>query len=212
MTDMDVPLGRAVGNWPEVEESIRCLQGADVPDLMTVTLALAGEMLHLGGVAGSPEDGRDRARRAIASGQAFETFVTMVEAQGGDPAVLRDPSSRATPPATNVHAPTHAQGFVSDLDALALGRTAMALGAGRRTKADKVDPTAGIVLCKKPGDPVIPGEVLARLYTQKTDEIDRFSESVTAAYTFSDTQPASTRMLIDRYTKDGWSNVKTSSI
>ncbi len=207
MTNMDVPLGRAVGNWPEVEESIRCLQGADVPDLMEVTLALAGEMLHLGGVAASPEAGRRQAQDAIASGQAFDKFVALVEAQHGDPSVLTDPASRAgAAPAADVRAPDHARGYVADLDALALGYTAVALGAGRRTKEDRVDPTAGIVLHKKPGDAVAPGEVLAQLYTKKTDEIDRFSASVQAAYSFSDTQPPPARMLLDRYTKAGWMN------
>ncbi len=202
---MDVPLGRAVGNWPEVEESIRCLQGADVPDLMEVTLALAGEMLHLGGVAASPEAGRWQAQDAIASGQAFDKFVELVEAQHGDPSVLTDPASRAdAAPAADVRAPDHARGYVADLDALALGYTAVALGAGRRTKEDVVDPTAGIVLHKKPGDAVTPGEVLAHLYTQKTDELAPFSASIQAAYTFSETQPAPPPMLLDRYTKAGW--------
>ncbi len=206
MTNMDVPLGRAVGNWPEVEESIRCLQGADVPDLMEVTLALAAEMLHLGGVAASPEAGRGQAQDAIASGQAFDKFVELVEAQYGDPSVLYDPASHAAAPAADVRAPDHARGYVADLDALALGYTAVALGAGRRTKEDRVDPTAGLVLHKKPGDAVAPGEVLAQLYTKKTDEIDLFSASVQAAYRFSDTQPPPARMLLDRYTKAGWMN------
>ncbi len=203
MTNMDIPLGRAVGNWPEVEESIRCLQGADVPDLMEVTLALAGEMLHLGGVATSPEAGRRRAQDAIASGQAFDKFVELVEAQHGDPSVLTDPASHAAP-AADVRAPDHARGYIADLDALAVGYTAVALGAGRRTKEDVVDPTAGIVLHKKPGDAVTPGEVLAHLYTKKTDEIAPFAASIQAAYTFSDTQPAPPPMLLDRYTKAGW--------
>ena len=205
MTAMDAPLGRGIGNWPEVEESIRCLQGADVPDLMDVTLALAGEMLHLGGVAASPEAGRRQAQDAIDSGRAFDKFVELVEAQHGDPSVLVDPGSRAGAiPTAEVRAPDHAHGYVADLDALALGYTAVALGAGRRTKEDRVDPTAGIVLHKKPGEAVAPGEVLAHLYTKKTDEIDRFSASTQAAYTFSDTQPPPARMLLDRYTKAGW--------
>ncbi len=205
MTSMDVPLGRAIGNWPEVEESIRCLQGADVPDLMEVTLALAGEMAHLGGVAASPEEGRALARQAIASGKAFDKFVELVEAQHGDASVLSDPASRAaSAPAAEVLAPGHGQRYVADLDALALGHTAVAMGAGRRTKNDRVDPTAGIVLHKKPGDAVAPGDVLASLFTKKTDTLAVFSTAIQAAYTFSDTEPKPAPMLLDRYTEEEW--------
>ncbi|MFQ5570473.1 MAG: thymidine phosphorylase [Rhodothermales bacterium] len=205
MTNMDAPLGHALGNWPEVEESIRCLQGADVPDLMDVTLALAGEMLHLGGVAETPEAGCTQAREAIASGKAFDKLVELVEAQHGDPSVLHDPSSRAGfASAAEVYVPDDAHGYVADLDALALGQIAVVMGAGRRVKEDAVDPTAGIVLHKKPGDAVTPGDLLARLYTKKTGETAYFSKTVQAAYAFSDTQPAPKRMLLDRYTRDGW--------
>ncbi len=205
MTCMDVPLGRAVGNWPEVEESIQCLQGADVPDLMEVTLALAGEMVHLGGQAASPEEGRHKAQEALDSGKAFDMFVKLVEAQHGDTAVLYDPASRpGAVPAGDVRAPDHAEGYVADLDALALGLAAVGLGAGRRTKEDVVDPTAGITLLKKPGDPIAPGDVLATVYTTNTAEVASSSATIQAAYTFSDTPPSETPMLLDRYTKDGW--------
>ena len=205
MTSMDVPLGRAIGNWPEVEESIRCLRGEAVPDLMEVTLALAGEMIFLGRAAASPEEGRTRARQAIASGKAFDKFVELVEAQQGDASVLHDPASRdGAAPVAEVHAPEHAHGYVADLDALAPGHLAMAMGAGRRTKDDAVDPTAGIVLHKKPGDAIAPGDVLASLYTKKNDALARFSTTLQTAYAFSETQPDPTSMLLDRYTKDGW--------
>lgn len=205
MTNMDIPLGRCIGNWPEVEESVRCLRGEVVSDLMEVTLTLAGEMLHLGGVADTPDTGRMLAQESIANGTAFDKFVELVEAQGGDPSVLHDPSSRPdTTPVAEVRAPDNAHGYVTDLDPLSLGYTAVAMGAGRRVKEDVVDPTAGIILNKKPGDPVAPGDVLATLYTKKRDDIALFSKKVQDAYQFSDTQPASARMLIDRYTKDGW--------
>lgn len=205
MTRMDVPLGNALGNWPEVEESIRCLQGEDVPDLMEVTLALAGEMLHLGGVAATPEAGREQAQQAIDSGAAFDKFVALVEAQGGNAAVLHDPAERENAePATDVHAPDDASGYVADLDALALGHTAVALGAGRRVKEDKVDPTAGIVLLKKPGDAITRGDVLARLYTQRTNNLATFRETVRNAYTFAEQAPAPASRLMDRYIVEGW--------
>jgi pyrimidine-nucleoside phosphorylase len=205
MTRMDVPLGNALGNWPEVEESIQCLQGEAVPDLMEVTLALAGEMLHLGGVAETPEAGREQAQQAIDSGAAFDKFVALVAAQGGDTDVLHDPSERKnTDPAADVRAPDDASGYVADLNALALGHAAVALGAGRRVKEEDVNPTAGIVLLKKPGDPIAPGEVLARLYTRKTNDLAAFIETVRAAYTFAEQAPEPASLLMDRYTVEGW--------
>ncbi len=207
LTDMNAPLGRAVGNWPEVEESIRCLRGDDVPDLMTVTLALAGEMLHLGGVVASPEEGRQQAQAAIDDGKAFEKFVELVEAQGGDAAVLHAPERReGAVPAGEVRATEDAAGYVATLDALALGYAAVDMGAGRRRKEDEVDPTAGLVLNKKPGEPVQAGDLLARLYTKKTDHVESFTKAVQQAFTYTDTPPMLPEMLMDRYTTAGWAN------
>lgn len=205
MTRMDVPLGRAVGNWPEVEESIRGLRGADIPDLMEVTLALAGEMLHLGGVVDTPEDGQRKAQQAVESGAAFDVLTELVEAQGGDVSVLHAPDMRPdVPEPIEVVAPDEAGGTVHTIDALAIGYAAVDLGAGRRTKEDDVDPTAGIVLAKKPGETVGPGDVLARLYTRRTDEVDRIAGDVQNAFTLADETPVLPPMCIDRYTADGW--------
>ncbi|NBC16032.1 MAG: thymidine phosphorylase [Bacteroidetes bacterium] len=205
MTRMDVPLGRAVGNWPEVEESIRGLRGAEIPDLMEVTLALAGEMLHLGGVADSPEAGQQQAQEAVDSGAAFDVLTDLVEAQGGDVSVLHAPDTRPdVPEPIDVVAPDDAEGAVQTIDALAIGYAAVDLGAGRRTKEDTVDPTAGHSLAKKPGEAVAPGEVLARLYTHRTDDVDRIAEDVRAAFTITDEASVVPPMCIDRYTADGW--------
>lgn len=205
MTRMDVPLGRAVGNWPEVAESIACLRGEhDETDLMQVTYALAGEMLCLGGVADTPEAGRSQARQAVASGQALEMLRTLVEAQGGDVGVINDPSTRAdSEPATTVEAPEGVDGYVIDLDALAVGRLAVDLGAGRRTKEDTVNPTAGLRLAK-PGDPVTSGDALAYIYTERTEHIDTFRGQLLDAFSFGETPPASRAPLLGRYTPSGW--------
>lgn len=206
MTRMDVPLGRAVGNWPEVVESIRCLRGADVPDLVEVTLALAGEMVHLGGAAATPEAGRERARAAIDSGAAFDAFVKLVDAQGGEVRVIHDPDARdGAAPAAAVRAPDDARGTVAGLDALAIGRVAVELGAGRRTKEEDVDPTAGLVLNKKPGDPVEPGDVLAHLYTSRTDRLAACTKNVQHAFAYADDPPAPTSVILGRYTRGEWS-------
>ncbi|MDQ7041707.1 MAG: thymidine phosphorylase [Rhodothermus sp.] len=207
LTDMNVPLGRAVGNWPEVVESLQALQGnfAGIEDLIEVTLALAGEMLWLGGVADTPEAGRQQARAALTDGRAFERFCDMVKAQGGDVRVLEHPDTRPdTEPASEVPAPAEARGYVADLDARAVGRLAVQLGAGRRVKEDPVDPTAGLVLHRKPGDPVAPGDVLATLYTHRHDQLDAFRRELLSAYRFAETPPPPRPLLRARYAEGQW--------
>jgi pyrimidine-nucleoside phosphorylase len=206
LTRMETPLGRAVGNWPEVAESIRCLRGdEDDSDLMTVTLALAGEMLALGEVADTPEAGREQAREAIADGSAFDKLVEMTEAQGGDVSVLHDLDARPkVPEPITVRAPDEAGGYVAGLDALAVGRLSVALGAGRQTKEDDVDPTAGLVLEKRLGDAARPGEPMARLFTRATDDAD-FAERLQDAFAFSEEPPDVPPVLMDRYDgENGW--------
>ncbi len=208
LTAMDTPLGRAVGNWPEMAESIRVLRGetpagGPVADLLEVTLALAAEMLHLGGAAGSVGDGHAKAAAALADGRAFEKFAQLVEAQGGDPAVLDDPDRReGAQPVATVEAPEEAQGFVADLDARALGHAAVRLGAGRAKKEDAVDPTAGFVLLKKPGDAVAPGEPLAHVFAAGASRVDE--AAVRTAFSFSDHPPAPAPLLLDRYDGSAW--------
>jgi len=206
MTRMDVPLGRAVGNWPEVAESIACLRGEhDDTDLMTVTYALAGEMLCLGGQADTPEAGRQMAQDAVASGQALDTLRTLVGAQDGDVSVIDAPDARPdAEPAATVDAPDDASGYVTDLDALAVGHLTVDLGAGRRTKEDSVDPTAGLTLAKKPGDAVTSGDALAYIHTKHADRIDDFQQRLLDAYTFGATPPETPSPVFDRYTPDGW--------
>jgi pyrimidine-nucleoside phosphorylase len=209
MTNMDVPLGRAVGNWPEVAESIACLRGEheDTP-LMAVVRALAGEMIALGGKADTAAEGRERAREAIASGAALERFREFVEAQNGDPSVVDDPSARPdSAPVAAVRAPDDARGYVADLDALAIGHAAVDLGAGRRTKEDEVDPVAGLSDLKKPGDPIAPGDVLARLHTRDSTAVDAVRAAVREAYAFSETPPDLPPPVHSRYSTEGWAEV-----
>ena len=207
MTNMDVPLGRAVGNWPEVREAIACLRGehAEAP-LMQIVRGLAGEMIALGGAAESPEAGRETARAALESGDALERFRRLVEAQGGNPAVIDDPDTRPdSAPVATVTAPAGVGGYVADLDARSIGQAAVELGAGRQKKEDTVDLVAGLTELKKPGDAVEDGDVLARLHASESPDLDAARTAVLDAYSFSDTPPASSAALKARYTPDGWS-------
>lgn len=204
ITDMDVPLGRAAGNWPEVAEAVRGLRGEGPEDLMTVTLALAGEMLVLGGAAETAEAGRARAEEAVNDGSAFAKLLALAEAQGGDPAAIEDPDAReGAGPRATVHAPESAGGYVTDCDALAVGRAALALGAGRRNKEDAVDPLAGVVLAKKPGDPVAAGDVLARLHASADAGVDEARARLLDAFRYGEAPPERRPLLCDRIAAEG---------
>ena len=205
LTQMDVPLGRAVGNGPETAEAVSLLRG-ETPaggacdDTLDVTLALAGEMLALGGVASSAGAGRQKAQAALDDGSALATFRALVEAQGGDAGVLDHPARLMGEPVATVDA--HEGGVVSDLDALALGYAAVALGAGRAKKEDAVDPKAGFVLNKRPGETVEPGEPLATIYASDAARID--VDAVRAAFTVSDAAAPPRPLLLDRYAEGSW--------
>ncbi len=205
LTDMDAPLGRAIGNGPETAEAVRILRG-ETPaggacdDVVEVTLALAGEMLHLGDAADSPDDGRQRAAAALADGRALDVFRAVVRAQGGDVSVLDEPDRLMGDPVATVTA--DADGVVADLDALALGYAAVSLGAGRARKEDDVDPKAGFVLHVRTGDRVRAGDVLAQIYA--SDPSRATPDAVRDAVTISDRAPAPRPLLIDRFDGERW--------
>ncbi len=180
LTRMDVPLGRAVGNAVEVEESVQALRGNGPADLMEVTLALAREMLALAGLDG------DRAAdpaAAIADGRALAAWRTMIRAQGGDP-------DAALPRAAHVRTwPSPGTGWLSRLDALAVGTAAWRLGAGRARKEDDVSAAAGVICLAKPGDRVEAGQPLLEL---RADDPGRFGPALAAlagAAAVSDQEP-----------------------
>ncbi len=168
LTRMDVPLGRAVGNAVEVEESVQALQGNGAADLMEVTLALAREMLAL---AGLPPEGTADPAAAIADGRALAAWQAMIRAQGGDP-------DAALPAAAHVQTwPCPGTGWLSRLDALAVGTAAWRLGAGRARKEDDVSAAAGVICLAKPGDRVEAGQPLLEL---RADDPGRFGPALAA--------------------------------
>ena len=164
LTRMDVPLGRAVGNAVEVTESVEALQGNGPADLMEVTLALAGQMLALADLDADPA-------AAIADGRALAAYRAMVRAQGGDP-------DAALPEAEHTQfLPAPATGWLTGLDALAVGIAAWRLGAGRVRKEDAVSAAAGIICLAKPGERVQAGQPLLEL---RADDPGRFGPALAA--------------------------------
>ena len=162
ITDMSQPLGSAVGNANEIVESIAVLHGGGPVDLVEVTYRLGAEMLIMAGVASNPTDAREQLQRAVADGRAFAKLEEVVIAQGGDPAVLHDPSLLASAPEESVVAATR-DGVVTLCDALDLGAAAVRLGAGRATKDEQIDPGVGFMVCVKVGDTVSTGDPLVRI-------------------------------------------------
>jgi pyrimidine-nucleoside phosphorylase len=165
LTAMDRPLGRACGNALEVEEAIEGLRGSGPADLMDVTYALAAEMLVLVGA----EPDRAAARRAleesVASGRALETFAHVIEAQGGNPALVDDPAVLPQARAVEVYRADRS-GVVERVEPRRIGRAIVELGGGRAAVDDAVDPTVGFVITVKPGDAVRAGEPIASVFAR----------------------------------------------
>ncbi|MCU7492312.1 MAG: thymidine phosphorylase [Bacteroidota bacterium] len=171
ITDMNQPLGRYIGNWLEVYESIRVLQGEKSDDLMEVTHSLTGAMIYLGGKASSIEEGVEVSREMITSGKAFEKLIEIVKLQGGDINLVKNPGKYPKPRIVEtVTAPK--SGYFNAIDNFALGMVSLELGAGRMTKEDVIDPKAGIVFYPKLGDRINKGDVIAEFHTDRKNKIE----------------------------------------
>jgi len=194
ITNMDEPLGYAVGNWLEVVESIECLKGKDVRDLMEVTEVLGGAMVMLGGKARTIEDGIRHCKDAVASGRAFDKFREMVRRQGGDVSSIENPG-RYPKSACSYEIKASARGTIDEIDSLEVGLAGIMLGAGRMRIEEKIDPKAGILLKKKVGDPVDAGETLAVLYTDRKDSLEEARRRVERAIVIA-TKPSAGSPLI----------------
>jgi pyrimidine-nucleoside phosphorylase len=163
LTDMEAPLGSTIGNALEIVETIDTLRGGGSADLIAVVLRLSSRMLLLGGVESDAAAATARVAQALASGRALHTFARMVEAHGGDPRVVDDPSLLPAAPGRARFEASRA-GFVARMKAEALGRASNVLGAGRSAVGDPVDHAVGIVTLVKPGDRVERGQPLLELH------------------------------------------------
>jgi thymidine phosphorylase len=185
LTDMDTPLGLAVGNAVEVEESLAVLAGGGPADVVELTLALAREMLAAAGIEADPA-------RALESGAAMDSWKAMIRAQGGDPDAAL-PTARET---EVLRATT--DGVVAGIDAMDVGLAAWRLGAGRARKEDPVSFGAGIVLKVRPGDPVRAGDVLLELRADEPARIPAALATAAGAVRIGPSAPTRAPLLIDR--------------
>lgn len=187
ITDMQKPLGYAVGNSVEVAEAIDALKGHWRDDLRDVCLTLACEMLKLAG-KGSADECMAMAEKAVTDGSATAALRKMITMQGGDPAVLDDISLLGVPKEKR-EVFSSSEGYITGISCEATGILSMHLGAGRLTKESIIDRTAGILFNKGVGDHVRKGELLGTLFTSTTCDMDKAAAEMEALFTFSDTRP-----------------------
>jgi pyrimidine-nucleoside phosphorylase len=165
ITAMDRPLGRACGNALEVEEAVHALRGEGPPDVMRVTYALGAEMMMLAGSAPSRDAAHRMMEVSISSGRAVEKFQDVVEAQGGNPAVIDDPSLLPQSRECELF-PAPRTGVIAAIEPRAIGRGVIALGGGRNRMDDAIDHSVGFVIGTRPGDYVRQGEPLATVFAR----------------------------------------------
>jgi pyrimidine-nucleoside phosphorylase len=198
LSGMDQPLGHEVGNALEVVESLSCLRGErNESDLMEITLALADEMLVLGGAAATPEEARAKNLSHLADGSALAKFCEMAAAQGADVSMLRDPAK--LPKAKIVADCTApAAGWVAKVDAEAVGRAALVLGGGRQKTSDKVDFAVGISDLAKIGDKVEAGDLLARIHADTEEGLAQARDFMEKAFAIVSDPPEKKPLIAGR--------------
>ncbi|MBQ2767594.1 MAG: thymidine phosphorylase [Clostridia bacterium] len=193
VTNMDLPLGYAIGNALEVAEAIEILRGEGSPALREICLALAANMVAISRDI-STEEATAQVTEALDSGRALAKFAEWIAAQGGDASCAEEPARLGQAPfLRTICAPC--EGYLTAMDAERIGRAAMLLGAGRATKEDIIDPLAGIRLCATVGDKLCAGDALAVLHTSDETKFAAAEAAFLSAMTF-DAQPPKTLPLI----------------
>lgn len=200
LTSMEAPLGYAVGNALETAEAIDVLLGRGPEDLVECTMVLGAEMLRLGGAAKTESAARKMLADAIRTRKGARVFENIIRAQKGDPRVVEEPDRLPRAPRVIGVKSTHA-GFVTGIDALEIGLSGVAMGAGR-TRADQaVDPAVGIVLHKKLGDSIAKGEVLAEVHVRDKAAADRVCGRIRDAYEISARKKKTLPLVLDTIRK-----------
>ncbi len=196
LTDMDQPLGWAIGNALEVREAVDTLQGRGPADLTALVCELAAEMMHVAGVERDREAGLARAAALMSSGEAFEVFCKAVAAQGGDEATIRDLDRLPRAEKTQAFVARRG-GFVRAFKCKEVGLIAMALGAGRQTTEDVIDHGVGLMLHKKRGDAVEAGEALATIHHRGDCDLGEIESRLIDAIEIGDEAPLLGPLVIE---------------
>lgn len=190
---MDQPLGFAVGNWLEVVESVECLKGKDVSDLMEVSHNLAGAMIYLGEKASSIEEGVEISKEQIKNGCAYKKFLEITANQGGNISFIKEVEKY--PKSKNIaKLKSKTVGYVKSINAFEIGMAGIELGAGRMKHDDIIDPKAGLLFSKKVGDEVNVNDTLVTLFTDK-DDVQSTLNRVEKSIEISNLKPEKIKMI-----------------
>ena len=195
ITNMDLPLGHAIGNALEVKEAIAVLRGNGPSDLTEVCLTLASVMISLS-MGISIDDAKIKAETMLSSGAAYAKFIEWIGMQGGDAEYAKDPTLFGEAK-YSADIKAERDGYIASADAEKIGIAAMRLGAGRETKESIIDPRAGIILAKKPGDKVTAGDVIATLHTERKETLEGASALMAEAIGYSEDMPRAQKMILD---------------
>ena len=194
VTDMNQPLGNYIGNWLEVYESIEILRDGKKNDLTELSIILAGAMIYLGKKSKSLDEGIEEAIRILKSGRAFDKFVEIVKAQNGKTDFILNPDKYPKSKFKEV-IKSSSNGYLSEVNTYELGMAAIDLGAGRKTKDDKIDPKAGIIFNYKIGDTINKGVVLAELYSDSKAGIDAAKKRIVSSIRILKTNPPKLKLI-----------------
>lgn len=184
ITNMNEPLGKAVGNSLEVIEAIETLNGNGPKDLEEISIVIGSKLMHMAGITKNEEEAKNILYKNLNNGKALSKFKEMVELQGGDVTYV-DNTDKFKLSKIQKNILSSEEGYVEEIDALQIGISSRDLGAGRLTKEDSLDLGAGLILNKKIGDYVNKGDVLATIYTNKEDVVDDVSHKITQAFSFT---------------------------
>jgi thymidine phosphorylase len=192
LTDMDQPLGRAVGNALEIREAVATLRGQGPPDFTELVLAACARLLALSDLGLDEAEARERAEATTRDGAAVQAYERWIRAQGGDPDEAALPTAAVVRPVES-----NRDGFVTRLDAIAVGQAAVRLGAGRRTKDEAIDHAVGVLCLAKRGDRVDAGDVLAEIHARDDTTAAAAAAELLAAYELGDAPPDSPAIVLD---------------
>jgi pyrimidine-nucleoside phosphorylase len=194
ITDMNQPLGYAIGNALEVMEVSQTLQNAGPADLTRISLELAARMIYLGKITKTLDEARELAQSKLLDGSGYRKFKDVIQAQGGNPQVLD--RFELLPNATGAQEITTARaGYISVIDAELIGQASAMIGAGRNMKEDSIDPAVGVILEVKVGQKIDAGSILCRIYHTSDEHLEEAAELVEDAFKISQ-QPVDERDLI----------------
>jgi thymidine phosphorylase len=182
---MNQPIGNYIGNWLEVYESLLILRGENKNDLYELCIKLAGAMIFLGKKAKTQENGEAIAKDLIKNGKAYQKFIEIIKAQGGDASYIKNPGKYQKPSYKKIiRSPLN--GYLKSINTFELGMCAVELGAGRMKKDDKIDPTAGIIFNYKIGDKIKKGDVIAEIFSNDKKDILNVEKKFIKLVGFSD--------------------------